>query len=87
MALDAIKALQPDLVCLDVLMPGLDGLGTLKRMREEHPAVRAVVITGAATSDVVKEALALGAKGLVVKPFNAQKVLSVIHSALAVRRE
>jgi two-component system, chemotaxis family, chemotaxis protein CheY len=87
MALEALKALQPDLVCLDVLMPGIGGLETLKRMREEHPALRAVIITGAATSEVVKEALALGAKGMVVKPFSAQKVLTVIHSALACGRE
>jgi len=82
LALEAVKALQPDVVCLDVLMPGMGGLVTLKRICEEHPAVRPIIITGAGTSDVVKEALALGAKGFVVKPFNAQKVLSVIHSAL-----
>jgi len=82
LALEAVKALQPHVVCLDVLMPGMGGLVTLKRICEEHPAVRPIIITGAGTSDVVKEALALGAKGFVVKPFNAQKVLSVIHSAL-----
>jgi two-component system, chemotaxis family, chemotaxis protein CheY len=75
MALEVVKALRPDLVCLDVLMPGMGGLATLKRMREEHPMVMPIIITGAGTSDVVKEALALGAKGFVVKPFNAEKVL------------
>jgi two-component system, chemotaxis family, chemotaxis protein CheY len=82
MALETFKELQPDLVCLDVLMPGIGGLETLRRMREEQPKLRAVIITGAGTSDIVKEALALGAKGFVVKPFNAEKVLSTIHTAL-----
>jgi two-component system chemotaxis response regulator CheY len=83
MALDAVKALQPDIICLDVLMPGMGGLATLKRLREEYPALRPIIITAAGTSDVVKEALALGAKGFVVKPFSAQKVLTVIRAAVA----
>jgi two-component system, chemotaxis family, chemotaxis protein CheY len=81
-ALEAIKTLQPDLVCLDVLMPGLDGLSILRTIREEHPAIRVVLVTGQATSDVVSQARELGANGFVVKPFNAAKVLAAIRTAL-----
>jgi len=81
-ALEAIKTSKPDVVCLDVLMPGIDGLAVLRRIRDEHPTMRVVIITAGATPEVVKDALALGAHGLVVKPFNASKVLSVIRSAL-----
>jgi two-component system, chemotaxis family, chemotaxis protein CheY len=73
----------PDLVCLDVEMPGLDGLTLLKRIREEHEGVRVLMITGQSTLEVVKEALALGARGFVVKPFTASKVLDAIRQALA----
>jgi two-component system chemotaxis response regulator CheY len=83
MALQSIKAEEPDLVCLDVLMPGMDGLAVLKAIREEHPRVRVIIITGQATSEVVAQARELGAKGFVVKPFNAAKVLATIHAALA----
>jgi two-component system chemotaxis response regulator CheY len=51
-------------------------------VREAHPDVRVIVITGQSTSDVVSEALKLGANGFVVKPFSADKVLKAIHTAL-----
>ena len=81
-ALEAVKALQPDLVCLDVLMPGLDGLSILRTIRQEHPAIRVVLVTGQATPEVVSQARELGAHGFVVKPFNAAKVLAAIRTAL-----
>ena len=81
-ALEAIRTLQPDLVCLDVLMPGLDGLSILRTIREEHPAIRIVLVTGQATAEVVTQARALGAHGFVVKPFNGARVLGAIHTAL-----
>jgi two-component system chemotaxis response regulator CheY len=81
-ALQSIKADTPDLVCLDVVMPGMDGLTVLKTIREEHPDVKVVMITGQATSETVAQARELGANGFVVKPFNAAKVLATIRAAL-----
>ena len=81
-ALESIKALQPDLVCLDIVLPGVDGLTVLRQVRQEYPAMRVVLITGQATADVVAQARELGAHGFVVKPFNADKVLKSIHAAL-----
>jgi two-component system chemotaxis response regulator CheY len=82
-ALESIKALQPDLVCLDIMMPGVDGLTVLRQVRQEYPAIRVVLITGQATAETVAQARELGAHGFVVKPFNAAKVLKTIHAALA----
>jgi two-component system chemotaxis response regulator CheY len=84
-ALDLVDSLAPDLVCLDILMPGMDGISVLRTMREKHPATRVIVVTGQSTSEVVTEALKLGAAGFVVKPFNAEKLLRAIHNALATR--
>lgn len=84
-ALEAIEARKPDLVCLDVLMPGLDGLTILRNIREKYPNIRVVLITGQSTSEVVTQARELGADGFVVKPFNGARVLGAMHSAL--RRE
>jgi two-component system chemotaxis response regulator CheY len=61
----------------------MDGLAVQKTIREEHPDVKVVIVTGQATSETVSEARELGAKGFVVKPFNAAKVLAVIRTALA----
>jgi len=81
-ALAAIKSTKPHVMCLDVLMPRMDGLAVLERVRDEHPDLRVVIITGHATSDVVQKALACGARGFVVKPCDAQKVLSALDNAL-----
>jgi two-component system chemotaxis response regulator CheY len=85
LALELVAIHEPDLLCLDILMPGLDGLAVLRRMREEHPDTRVIIVTGQSTSEVVAEALKLGAHGFVVKPFNAEKLLRTIHGALALR--
>ena len=82
-AVEALRKLRPDVLCLDVHMPGeLDGIGVLRQVSEHLPAMKVVIITGYATSDLVKEARALGAAGFVVKPFNAATVLSTVHAAL-----
>ena len=82
-ALELVAMHEPDLLCLDILMPGLDGLAVLRRIREEHPDTRVLIVTGQSTSEVVSEARKLGAHGFVVKPFNADKLLRGIHGALA----
>ena len=86
-ALDAIRVKSPDVICLDMMMPGINGLDVLERLREVAPQARVVMITGYPTADLVGKARELGAAGFVVKPFNAAKVLSSIHSALAVSAE
>ena len=82
-AIDLAEKLRPDLVCLDVLLPGLDGIAILRALRAVHPEMRVVLVTGQATSSIVQEALALGAAGFVVKPFNAARLLGTVRSALA----
>ena len=83
MAIDLVDALRPDLVCLDIMMPGLDGLEVLGRIRKSYPATRVVVVSGASTSEVVSKAFKGGASGFIVKPFNAAKVIQTLESALS----
>jgi|RhiMethySRZTD1v2_1073278.scaffolds.fasta_scaffold118401_1 two-component system chemotaxis response regulator CheY len=82
-AIDVVEKLRPDLICLDVMLPGLDGIAVLRALRAVHPEMRVVLVTGRATSSVVSEALELGAAGFVVKPFNAARLLSTVRTALA----
>jgi two-component system chemotaxis response regulator CheY len=82
-ALESIRTLQPDLLCLDIMLPGVDGLTILRQVRQDFPAMRVVLITGQATAAVVAQARELGARGFVVKPFNGDKILKTIHAALA----
>ena len=81
-ALELVASAKPDLVCLDILMPGLDGIAVLRAIHASHPGTRVIVVSGESRSDVVLRALRAGASGFVVKPFNAEKVLRTIHTAL-----
>lgn len=80
--LELIAQLQPDLVLLDVAMPGFDGLATVEAIDAiDGPAV--VMVTAFAQDDVVARAVAAGAMGYVVKPFTATDLAPVIAVALA----
>lgn len=82
-AIDLVKSLNPDLVCLDVMLPGVDGLEVLRAVREANPNIKVILVSGHSTSDVVESAMKAGASGFIVKPFNANKLLQTIHSVLA----
>ena len=82
-ALDLVHSHKPNVICLDIMMPGLDGISVLRQLKEEHAETRVIIVTGQSTYDVVTEAMKLGAHGFVVKPFNADKLLRAIHNALS----
>jgi len=77
-----VERLRPDAVCLDVNMPGISGLDTLKILREKFPDVRVVMITGDASMTTVREAVSFGAVGYIIKPFNAGRVADALKAAL-----
>src|SRR5205085_2204224 len=66
-ALAAVRGLKPDILLLDLRMPGHDGLSVLRSLADEKLACRPVLLTAAATDDQVVEALRLGVKGIVMK--------------------
>lgn len=89
-ASDGIKAMQmlrkhkPDIVLLDISMPGASGLDVLEEIRSELPEVNVVMISGEAKSDIVKKAIEGGAIGYIVKPFNTANVMQNLERALKI---
>ncbi len=81
-ALALCRRHRPGVVLLDINMPGMDGLATLQAIRQEFPAVRVIMISAEATLERVKEAIANGADGFIVKPFHAGRVLNDITAVL-----
>jgi two-component system, chemotaxis family, chemotaxis protein CheY len=75
---------RPEVLLLDINMPGADGLQVLEKIRAAQPGVRVIMISADATLERVTQALEKGACGFIVKPFNAAKVLDDI--ALALKR-
>lgn len=83
---DALKMydeIQPDLVTMDIVMPGIDGLDTARLILESHPDARVVMISSLAYDDTVDEANSIGAKGFVYKPFDQEKILQAFDKAFA----
>ena len=78
-------ALKPDLVLLDINMPKMDGLQALEEIRKANPAAMVLMVSANATMHKVKEAMAKGAVGFVVKPFNPASVLDKIEMCLKIR--
>ncbi len=66
---------RPDILCLDINMPKMDGLEVLAEIRQRFPETRVVMISGDASSGKVKQAIELGACDYIVKPFNASRIL------------
>ncbi|HXS99683.1 MAG TPA: response regulator [Elusimicrobiota bacterium] len=84
-ALRRIKARAPDLVLLDIAMPDLDGLSVLRAARMKHPNLVVVMLTGETDLDVAKQALELGARTYVTKPFDLDVVYVEVERLLEER--
>ncbi len=77
-AVEMVRRYQPEIVCLDVVMPEMDGLEALREIRQIRPETRVVIITGTPSAGNVQEAMSLGANGFIIKPFNAAKILDTL---------
>ena len=72
---------RPDMVLLDIRMPGVDGLTCLDRLRERHPGVRVVMLSGVDDPEVIEDALARGASGFIVKRTDPDDLIDAIRRA------
>ncbi len=85
-ALKIIEAESPDLILLDIWMPGIDGIETLKEIKTENPNIQVIIITGHGTIETAVKATKLGAYDLIEKPLSIDKVIVAINNALNFRR-
>jgi two-component system, OmpR family, response regulator len=75
-ALESAEDFLPDLILLDVMMPGMDGLTTMRKLRDlpGMAAVPVVFMTAKVQPNEIQEYLAQGAKGVIAKPFDPMKL-------------
>jgi len=80
-ALKAVKEDEPDVMVLDLRMPGIDGIEVLRQARKDHPGMAVVVLTGHGTEKDKKEVLRLGASAYLKKPVDVDQLVGVLHRA------
>ena len=84
--LELIKAGMPDLVIIDVRLPGMDGLTAFQAIHEMEPKLPVIIMTAYGTTDTAIKATKLGAFDYVLKPFDIPEMLSLIDKALEAGR-
>ncbi len=85
-ALKLIDDMAPDLVLLDIWMPGIDGLETLKEIKKNNPFLQVIIISGHGNIETAVKATKLGAYDFIEKPLSIEKVIVAINNALSFRR-
>jgi two-component system, NtrC family, nitrogen regulation response regulator NtrX len=85
-ALKTIESESPDLVLLDIWMPGLDGIDTLQEIKKNNPFIQVIIITGHGTIETAVKATKMGAYDLIEKPLSIDKIILAINNALNYRR-
>jgi two-component system, chemotaxis family, chemotaxis protein CheY len=80
-AIAAYKAIKPDVVTMDIIMPDMDGIEATKHILAENPDAIIIMITSIGQESMVSDAIIAGAKGYVLKPFQEDRVNAVISKA------
>jgi len=85
-ALSQIKSVEPDLVLMDIEMPGLTGLETIQRVKAAHPMLPVIIMTAYGTTERVIAAMKYGAFEYLEKPFDVAHLKTTILEALETKR-
>lgn len=72
-----------DVVILDVKMPGMDGIETLREIKRRHPLIEVIMLTGHATVETAIEGMKLGAFDYLMKPCEVEQLLTKVEEAKA----
>ena len=83
-AIEKFMQIKPDLVLLDITMPNLDGLETLRAIKTYDPAANVVMCTAMGQESMVLEAMQYGARDFIVKPFKADRLVKTVTSIIGV---
>lgn len=79
-ALQKYQELGPDVVTMDITMPEMDGLTSLKKILEMDPGANIVMISAMGQESMVREAVLSGAKGFIVKPFKEDVIIAALNN-------
>lgn len=70
---------KPDIVTMDITMPGMDGIAAVKRIRASDPKAIIVMVSAMGQEKMIRDAIVSGAKGFIVKPFKEQHIVETLE--------
>lgn len=79
--LESLKKLETDVVILDIKMPGMDGIQTLREIKKSFPLVEVIMLTGHGTTETAVEGMKLGAFDYLLKPTDFHELLDKLEKA------
>ena len=85
-AMETIRVNRPHVVILDVKMPGMDGISTLKAIKREYPMTEVIMLTGHATVESAIEGLKSGARDYLMKPSDIDEIIEKAKDAFNSRQ-
>lgn len=81
-AIEKYMETKPDLVLMDIIMPEMDGIQSLKKIREKDPNALVIMCSAMGQQAMVIEAIQSGAKDFIVKPFQSERVLEAVKKVV-----
>lgn len=81
-AIARYEEVQPDIVTMDIIMPGIDGLEAAQVLLEEHPDARIVIVSSLICEETIQDAEAIGAKTFLYKPVQKEGLLKALEKAM-----
>jgi len=82
LAIEVAADFQPDLVFMDIQMPGMNGIEVIEKMKSYHPSMKFILVTAYATFDYAKEAMRLGVVDYMVKPSRVKEIVETVEKVL-----
>lgn len=82
-AVESVRKKQPDIILMDVRMPVMDGVEATKRILEEYPQIKIIMLTTFDDDEYVKKALQYGAMGYLLKNIKAEELILTMHSIMS----
>lgn len=81
-AIELVEAERPDIVLMDIMMPGINGIVALQQIQAIHPSVRGVMVTAFDTFDYARQALRLGVKEYLLKPSKRSEIIATVETVI-----
>jgi len=79
------EELKPDVVTMDITMPGMDGIEAVRQIRKDFPEAKIVMVTALGQEMFVREAVLAGAKNFIVKPFKEEKIVDILNKVVTTK--